>query len=141
MTINAHYLPEYKDKTKHFLYYVCPNNPNKDDFMKLMIPLTTALITTYFALLKFIGIETMNTVAFGQSYLGPPFLMLISLIAFIIGAFPVRKGLNINDPESIKSFRDAAMDWKYTSCIFGSAFFLFGIGLMIYLIGFPPSSS
>jgi hypothetical protein len=64
--------------------------------------------------------------------------MLISLVAYIVGAFPVGKGLNINDPQSIKDFRNAAMNWKYISCIIGSAFFLLAVGLMIYLLGFPP---
>lgn len=111
------------------------------NFIKLMIPLTTVLITTYFALLKFIGIESINSEEFGLNYLGPPILMLISLTAYIVGAFPRAKYLDLRELQSIKDFRSATMNWKYASCIIGSTFFLLAIGLMIYLIGFPPPTT
>ena len=54
-----------------------------------MIPLTTGIISVYFALLKFLGTEDIHPVTFDYGYLVPPILFLISLVTFIVASFLV----------------------------------------------------
>ena len=107
------------------------------EFMKMMIPLTTGLITAYFALLKFLGVETVpdaNKVS-PNELIGPTIFMFISLVAFIVTSFPLlSKHLDFGKPESIKIFRKKTVKWKYVGAIIGMGFFLYGVIWMILVI-------
>jgi len=101
------------------------------DFIKIMIPLTTGLITIYFALLQFLGIQNTAELINKNSFIIPPVLLLVSLICFIIASFPIPKKLALSNINSIKAYRSAAIKWKYIGTIIGSAFFIMGMLMMI----------
>jgi hypothetical protein len=101
------------------------------DFIKLMIPLTTGLITTYFALLKFIGIESTQQLTHTTIFLSSPITLLISLLFFVVASFPVPMKLTISNIESIKRYRTVSMWWKYVGASVGGGLFLVGFGIVI----------
>jgi hypothetical protein len=94
------------------------------DFIKLMIPITTGVIPTYFALLEFSGTEPTNTIK-------GPFLLLLSLLVFIVTSFPLPAKLTLSNIDSIKRYRTRAMTWKYIGCCIGCGLFLSGFFVMI----------
>ena len=94
------------------------------DYIKLMIPLTTALITSYLALLNFVGKEySLNN---NSNLLVGPILLLASLLTFIITSFPIPSKLTITNIESIRKYIRKAMWHKYIGSAIGSALFLIG---------------
>ena len=104
------------------------------DYIKLMIPLTTGLITIYFALLKFIGIDSSNTMYDGNLLMIPPILMLVALTIFIVTIFPLRLRITLGNIESIKLYRNKSTSYKYYGALIGSVFFLLAILVMIILL-------
>jgi hypothetical protein len=105
------------------------------NFIQLMIPLISALITTYFALLQFLGIESALKSQIGSwPLIEPPIIMVISLGAFIIASFPVPWPMVLGDLFSIKGFRNAAITWKYTCTVAGAVLFLVAMATMVNLI-------
>jgi len=89
-----------------------------------MIPLTTGVIPTYFALLELIGKESTDMT-------NGPILMLFSLVAFIVSSFPIPVKLTLSNIDSIKRFRKISMCWKYIDSCFGCGLFLLGFFVMI----------
>ena len=104
------------------------------DFIKTMVPLTTALITAYLALLQFIGTNSSGNTVNGQDLLLPPCLMLVALIVFILSSFPVPKKITLGNIQSIKSYRNSALCWKYSTTIAGCFFFVLGVACMILIL-------
>ncbi|WP_148685650.1 hypothetical protein [Candidatus Nitrosocosmicus hydrocola] len=102
------------------------------DFIKLMIPLTTALITSYLALLKFTTIQITSSNEFNMIY--SPIIVLISLIVFIIAIFPIPFPINISNLESIKKQLIFSTIYKYVGAILGCIIFLVGFSMMIGVI-------
>jgi hypothetical protein len=102
------------------------------DFIRMMIPLTTGLITIYFALLQILGID--NTVGSTDKHflIVPPVILLASLVSFLVASFPIPKKLAISNLNSIIAYRTAALRWKYIGTIIGSGLFIIGV-LMIIL--------
>jgi hypothetical protein len=105
------------------------------EHMKLMIPLTTGLITAYFALLEFLGVD--SALAGGKisasSLVDPALFMLGSLIVFIITSFPILKRINVGNINSIVSYRNFFVGWRYIGACIGMALFLYAIFTMIYI--------
>lgn len=101
------------------------------DFIKLMIPITTGIIPTYFALLKFIGIESATKTTNTGHFLLGPIIMLFSLISFIATSFPVPMKMTVSNIESIKHYRTVSIRWKYGGACIGSALFLYGLLVMM----------
>lgn len=82
-------------------------------FITFMVPLTTALITTYLALLEFVGVETIeNVTASNNQILLPPILMIISLGIFISANFPYIGGIASGNVQSIYKHRSNSLNWK-----------------------------
>ena len=105
------------------------------NFIQLMIPLTSGLITAYFAILKFLGIETALKAKIGSWPLTEPaVLLVVSLGFFIIASFPVPYPLAIGDLESIRRYRNAAIIWKYGWTVVAAIIFLFAMGKMVNLV-------
>lgn len=104
-----------------------------NDFVKLMIPLTTGVITVYFALLKFLGIEK---VPYGQGFyfIEPTIFLFLSLVVFVISCFPVPRKLSMGTRESIIKYRKSSMIWKYICICIASGLFLIGIALMMAIM-------
>ncbi|MGC1131432.1 MAG: hypothetical protein WA941_01310 [Nitrososphaeraceae archaeon] len=105
------------------------------NFIQLMIPLTTGLITTYFALLEFLGIDTAVKANIGSwPLIEPALIMVMSLGIFIIASFPVPWPLAVGDYASIKGYRNAAIIWKYSCAAIGAILFLIAMVKMIFLV-------
>jgi hypothetical protein len=106
-----------------------------NEYIKMMIPLTTAVITAYFALLKFLGVESVvGSKMSPDSLIGPPIVMLGSLIAFIITSFPVLKKIVVEDLTNVASYRNFMIAWRYIGAGMGMGLFLYGIFSMIVIL-------
>jgi hypothetical protein len=106
------------------------------EHIKLMIPLTTGLITSYLAVLQFLGIKTAsNTSKLTPGELVyPAIIMFWSLVIFLIVSFPILKRLNINSLPSIIAYRNFHMIWKYAGTSLGMGVFLYGLFNMIIVV-------
>ena len=107
-----------------------------NDFIKTMIPLTTALITVYFALLEFVGVkEAVNTQAVSElSLIQAPMFMLYSLIAFIVTSFPLFLKFDLGNIQSVTKYRYILIGWRYAGALIGMGLFLYGLYLLITTI-------
>lgn len=103
------------------------------DYVKLMIPLTTALISTYFFLLKFIGIGSSSDVLESNLLLWSPILMLFALTFFILTVFPIPMKITLGNIQSIRHYRNTST-LKYLGAAIGSTLFLLGLLIMILLL-------
>jgi hypothetical protein len=105
------------------------------EHMKLMIPLTTGLITAYFALLEFLGVKSAldGGKISASALVDPTLFMLGSLIVFIITSFPILKRVNLANINSIISYRNFFVAWRYIGACIGMALFLYAIFTMIYI--------
>ena len=83
-------------------------------YITFMIPLTTALLTSYIALLKLKGVESLSVTNTNlpENLLFPPLLMLVSIILFITANFPFRGRVNLNDLRSINKYRVISLSLK-----------------------------
>ena len=108
-----------------------------NDFIKMMIPLTTGLITAYFALLEFLNVKTiLDTNAITKTQLiDPTMFMLYSLVAFIVTSFPVFWKFDIGNIPSISTYRYIMIGWRYIGAAVGMGLFLYGVYLMIQIVG------
>lgn len=106
------------------------------EFIKLMVPLTTGLIATYFALLEFLGVKTADKTHLISSadLVNPAFSMLASLIVFIIISFPIPRLIDLRNLRSIRIHRNTTVIYRYVGAGLGMAFFLYGIYLMILIL-------
>jgi hypothetical protein len=107
-----------------------------NDYIKVMIPLTTGLITTYFALLEFLGVKdviNLNKISATTS-IEPTIYMLGSLIAFILTLFPMFRTIDLGNYENIKKIRSFYIIYRYGGTLIGMSLFLIGIYLMIQVI-------
>lgn len=104
-----------------------------NEYIKTMIPLTTALITVYFALLEFVGVKTaVNTQMVSESTLiQAPLNLLYSLIAFIVTSFPVFLKFDLGVLQSVSNYRYIMIAWRYGGALIGMGFFLYGLYLVI----------
>jgi hypothetical protein len=107
-----------------------------NDYIKTMIPLTTGLITVYFALLEFLGVKTAIASAEIDAFqlIIPPFLMLGSLSVLIAMSFPIPKRIAIDNPTNISHYRNFLMRWRYGGAGIGTGLFLCGTFAMINLM-------
>jgi hypothetical protein len=108
-------------------------------FDEFMVPLTTGLITVYFALLKFLNIETYLTLPSQETLtpetiVQPTYLMLGSLLCFIISSFPLLRTLSLDSISSIDSYRKQLILWRYGWTVTAVFLFLYGLYLIIEVI-------
>lgn len=108
-----------------------------NEFIKMMIPLTTGLITAYFALLQFLGVKSvLDTNILSHNQLtDPSIFMLYSLGAFIITSFPVFWKFDIGNLASVTNYRYLMIGWRYLGAGAGMGLFLYSIYLMISVVG------
>jgi hypothetical protein len=107
-----------------------------NEYIKTMIPLTTGLITVYFALLEFVGVKTAidAQVVSELSLIQAPIYMLYSLIAFIVTSFPVFLKFDLGALRSVTTYRNIMIAWRYTGALIGMGFFLYGLYLVIITV-------
>ncbi len=103
------------------------------EYIKLMIPLTTGLITAYFALLEFLGVKTvLNTNKLSSaSLIEPAMFMLASLIVFIIVSFPIPGFVDMDNLKTIRIHRNITIIFRYVGISIGLGFFLYAMYIMI----------
>jgi len=78
------------------------------DFSKLMITLSAGMISVYFALLKFLGIDkAMETIGISMSILAisGPLTLIVSTIFFVLTILPIRVSVSLVDIESVREVR------------------------------------
>ena len=105
------------------------------EFLKIMIPLIASLITAYFALLKFLGVEKVqdNPGISTDFLVEPAIFLLISMAVFIVGIFPIGVRLTLSNYDTIEESRNFMIGWKIGFAAVGSAFFIIAI-LKIILV-------
>lgn len=106
------------------------------EHIKLMIPLTTGVITSYLAVLQFLGITTTSNTSklSPEALVYPAIIMFWSLVIFLIVSFPILKRLNVNSLPSITAYRNFHMIWKYAGTSLGMGVFLYGLFNMIMVV-------
>jgi hypothetical protein len=106
-----------------------------NEHIKMMIPLTTAVITAYFALLEFLGVKSAleTSKMSADPLVDPPIIMLGSLIAFIVISFPLLKKIVVDDLSNVTSYRNFMIAWRYIGAGVGMGLFLYGISNMIFI--------
>jgi len=103
-----------------------------------MITLVSGMFAVYFAILKFLGIETTATVAAQiapvKDIMGiPPVLFIVSIIAFIVAILPWKTTITYTKAEDIESARKTALSIKYISVIIGTGLFLISLAITIMI--------
>jgi hypothetical protein len=112
---------------------------NIQKFDELMIPLTTGLITAYFAILAFLNIGTIqnipqtNVINF-EFVISPIYFLLASLVGFIVSTFPILQKLSLNSIDSIKKYRNHLLLWRYGCTAISSALYVTGFCQLIIVI-------
>lgn len=112
---------------------------NIQKFDELMIPLTTGLITAYFAILAFLNIGTIKDLPPLQGItldfvIFPTYFLLASLIGFIISTFPILQKLSLNSINSIGRYRKRLLLWRYGCTAVSSALYMIGFYQLIIVI-------
>ncbi|RDJ30993.1 MAG: hypothetical protein DWQ18_04660 [Crenarchaeota archaeon] len=103
------------------------------EFAKTMITLITGLFAAYFAILKFLGAETIldepvqDLIIVGI----PPILFIISILTFVLSLMPASGKMSLNRLEDIKKIRDDSLNFKRKSIIAGTIFFIIGLVIML----------
>ena len=107
-----------------------------NEHIKMMIPLTTALITVYFALLEFLGVKVATDAAKigGLQLIVPPLLLLGSLLVLIAMSFPIPRRIALNNTTNLKSYRNLLVRWRYGGASIGMGLFLLGVLAMIIVM-------
>lgn len=67
-------------------------------FARLMISLESSLFAVYYALLKFLGINSLQTVKFSLPQLSiSPIFFVASIFFFVLAALPILEKVQLND--------------------------------------------
>ena len=107
-----------------------------NEYIKMMIPLTTGLIATYFALLEFLGVKDIINLqkATAISSTEPALLMLASLVAFILTLFPMIGTMDLGNYKKINRVRKVLFIYRYGGMGIGMFLFIWGIYAMIQVV-------
>ena len=110
---------------------------NVKTFISTMVPLTTGLITVYFALLQFLGIKEAgqgpSKVIGSWEILWPEWFFIASLVAFILASFPIARTIAPGNIGSITLHRRNTMFWKYGCVLVGLGLFFSGLIKMVLI--------
>lgn len=104
------------------------------DYGKTMITLISGFFAAYFALLKFLGIETTSSTVFQSlpNMWWAPVLFILSIVIFAVGVvLPFPQAISLNDPASLETARNRLIWTKYAFSIVGTAIFLIGLGFTL----------
>jgi hypothetical protein len=107
-------------------------------FSQSMITLVSGMFAVYFAILKFLGIETTTTVTTQilavKGIMGiPPVLFILSIIAFIVAILPWKTTISYHKAKEIESVRKTAISIKYASVMIGTGLFLISLAITILI--------
>jgi hypothetical protein len=101
------------------------------DFSKAMITLVSAFFVAYFALFKFLGVETLsatNNSGAINGLVAAPILFILSLILFALSAAPLNLlKVSLGNLASLTEYRRRSLWIKYTPMIIGLGLFISGL--------------
>lgn len=104
------------------------------DFAKTMITIITGLFATYFAILKFLGIDNIQAdkADLLHNLIGlPPIFFILSILSFVITIIPVTGKVSIESLQSVEKFRNTLFNFKIGSSACGISLFIIGLTLML----------
>jgi len=111
---------------------------NIRDYSKMMIPLTTGLVTAFIAILNlFGGDKTAELVVKigSNTVLEPAYWLLVSLVFFIISMYPVLIKVTVGSTLSERRFRSRIILWRFSWSTFGSILFVIGLIKIVSVMG------
>jgi hypothetical protein len=100
------------------------------DYGKAMITLVSGIFAVYFALLKFLGLESITSSSFQSlpSLWYAPVLFILTIIVFVVGVvLPFPQNVSLEVRNTIQSVRKRLMWVKYISCLIGTILFVTGL--------------
>lgn len=104
------------------------------DFAKTMITLLVGLFASYFAILKFLGIETATETKI-QNILPilsiPPILFILSIMAFVVTLIPLLGNMRVSSLTQIEKIRISSITTRRISIGFGIVLFILGMFTML----------
>lgn len=106
------------------------------DYAKSMVTLVSGFFLAYFALLKFLGAESISNLEDALTKnlcVIPPILFAISIAAFVLAIIPLRASLALNDLLSIEQSRVKTLRTRHFISYGATGLFLLGIVLTIYI--------
>jgi hypothetical protein len=89
-----------------FFEWIRSSRPVALDFCKTMIGISVGAIPVYFAVLKFLGLETMSQGNTAALIILPPLLYLVGLIAYVLALRPAFKSVST---DTFSQFRNARL--------------------------------
>jgi hypothetical protein len=98
------------------------------DFCKTMIGISVGAIPVYFAVLKFLGLETINQRQLDALIILPPLLYLVGLMAYVLALRPAFRSVSIDTFSEFRKTRLINLNRRATvGTIFfvGATFFAF----------------
>jgi hypothetical protein len=102
-------------------------------FSQSLVTLDSGLFAVYFAILKFLGIETVgSTIPISTNYIAlPPVLFILSLVAFVISIVPIYSKISLVFPTEIKEKRNKILLVKYLCIISGVVLLVSSLAITI----------
>ena len=104
------------------------------DYAKTMITLITGLFAAYFAILKFLGIETTANVQIQELInivVLPPVFFILSILSFVFAIIPLSGKMSLNKLEDIKKVRNSSLKFKIIVIAIGTSLFIIGLTVML----------
>ena len=103
-------------------------------FAKLMISLESGLFTVYYALLKFLGINSLQTVRFSLPELSiVPIFFAASIFFFVLAALPILEKVQLNNIVEVEGHWNRTLLWKYVFIMIGLALFMVALGAIVWI--------
>ena len=103
-------------------------------FARLMISLESGLFAVYYALLKFLGVNSLRTAILSPFELSiAPILFAASIFFFVLAVLPILEGVQLNDIDDVVKHWNHTLRWKCVFILVGLALFLIAVGTIVYI--------
>jgi hypothetical protein len=103
-------------------------------FARLMISLESSLFAVYYALLKFLGINSLQTVKFSLPQLSiSPIFFVASIFFFVLAALPILEKVQLNDIVKVENHWNSTLLWKYVFIMIGLALFVVALVAIVWI--------
>jgi len=106
------------------------------DFCKTMLSASTGGIPVYFAVLKYIGFETIGGAALSKFAILPPVLFLVAAISYVLALRPRHE---LIAPSDFNAFRKRRLERLNRLIILGTVIFIGAVGLAIVTLFYTLS--
>ena len=103
-------------------------------FARLMISLESGLFAVYYALLKFLGVNSLRTAILSPFELSlTPILFAASILFFVLAALPILEGVQLNNIDDVVKHWNHTLRWKYIFILVGLILFLIAVVTIVYI--------